>query len=100
MAVGLSLTQADINNKAATLALALRDTLAACSRFNALLQDTSIIPNDAFLTNLGFTQGEVNTLRAAFVAADKLNQIANAQATQSPASNFLVDIKKLCGAVV
>jgi hypothetical protein len=100
MTVGLSITQADINQRAAALAIGLRDSLEACRRFHAFLNDATIIPNDTFLTNLGFSSAEVTTLRAAFAAAKKLSDIANSLDTQTPASNFLVDIKKLCGTVV
>lgn len=100
MTVGRPLGQAEINATAGQLAVMLRDALRECSDFCDLLQNTSIIPNDAFLTGLGFTQAEVNTLRAAFVDAKALRQVAIGAAAQSPASNFLVNILKLTGTAV
>jgi len=101
MTLGLPLTQTDINVKAASLAIDLINALAACKRFKTeLLDNTNIIANDAALVAMGFTAGEVTTLRAAFAAASKLSDIANALDVQTPASNFLVDLRKLRGAVV
>jgi hypothetical protein len=100
MSVGFTLTKADIDARAGSLVTTLRDALARCAAFNALLNDTGIIPNDAFLTGLGYTSGEVTTLRAAFVALSKLNDVAHAAATQSPATDFFSDAKKLTGTVL
>lgn len=102
MTLGLPIDQASINQRAAVLAIGLRDALEACRRFKVdFLDNTNIIPNDAFLTSLSpaFTQAEVNTLRAAFGAAKKLSDIANALDVQAATSNFLVDLRKICGTV-
>lgn len=101
MTVGLPTDQASINQRAASLAIGLRDALEACRRFKVdFLDNANVIANDAQLVAGGHTQTEVNTLRAAFAAAKKLSDVANGLDTQSPASNMLVDLRKLCGTVV
>ena len=100
MALGLSMTQADINNRAGSLAIALRDSLRMCSDFCDLLNNTQIIPNDAFLTGLGFTAGEVTTLRAAFTDAKALRSVATAGQTVPSVNNFLFNLQKLWGTSV
>jgi len=100
MSVGFTLTKADIDARAGSLVVAVRDALARCAAFNALLNDTGIIPDNAFLTGLGYTSPEVTTLRAAFVDLSKLNDVARAAATQSPASDFFFNAKKLTGTVL
>jgi hypothetical protein len=100
MTVGLALGQAEINARAGALAIMLRDALRMCSDFCDLLQNTTIVPNDQYLLNMGFTQAEVNTLRAAFVDAKALRQVAIGAASQTPASNFLVNVLKLTGTSV
>jgi hypothetical protein len=70
MAVGLTLTKADIDQRAAGVIISLRDSLRRCSELNALLNDTTIIPNDAFLTTMGYSGPGAGTdiayLRGAF----------------------------------
>lgn len=100
MAVGMSLTQADINNRAGSLAIALRDALRQCSDFCDLLNNTQVIPNDAFLTALGFTAGEVTTLRAAFTDAKSLRQVAIGAQTVPSMNNFMFSLQKLLGTSV
>lgn len=100
MSVGLTLNKADIDTKAGALAIQLRDTLAACARFCDLLNNTQIIPNDAFLTGLGYTAGEVTTLRASFTDAKALYTVSHAGQTVPSVNDFFFNLQKLCGAVV
>ncbi len=100
MSVGFTLTKADIDARVGTLVVTLRDTLDRCRQMNALLNDTSIFANDAALTALGYTSGEVTTLRAAFVSLNKLNDISHANATQASANDFFFDAKHLTGTVL
>jgi hypothetical protein len=94
------MTQADLNNRAGSLAIALRDALRMCSDFCDLLNNTQIVPNDAFLTGLGFTAGEVTTLRAAFTDAKALRQVAFGSATVPSVNNFMFSVQKLTGTSV
>jgi len=97
MTVGRPVGQAEINAQAGALATALRDALRMCADFCDLLQDTTLIANDQVLINMGFTQAEVNVLRAAFVDAKNLRQVAIGAQSQPSPSNFLVNLKRLCG---
>lgn len=97
MTVGLPMGQAEINARAGSLAIALRDALRMCADFSDYLQNTQIIANDQVLVNMGFTQAEVNTLRAAFTDAKALRQVAIGAAAQTPANNFLFNLQKLTG---
>lgn len=97
MTVGLALGKPEIDAKAGSLAIMLHDALRMCSDFCDLLQNTTIIANDQVLLNMGYTQGEVNTLRAAFVDAKALRLVAIGTNAQTPASNFMVNLAKLTG---
>jgi len=98
--VGFPLGQAEINARAGALAVGLRDVLRQCSDFCDLLQNTQVIANDQVLLNMGYSQAEVNTLRAAFTDAKALRQIALGLATQPAANNFLFNLQKLMGSQV
>lgn len=100
MTVGRPIGQAEINAMAGQLAIMLRDALRQCSDFCDLLNNTAIIPNDTFLTGLGYTSGEVATLRAAFTDVKALRQVAIGAATQASANNFLFNLQKLTGTAV
>ena len=100
MSVGLPIGQAEINARAGSLAIALRDAMRQCSDFCDLLNNTQIIANDQALINMGFTAGEVTTLRAAFTDAKALRQVAIGAATQGSLNNFLFNLQKLWGTSV
>ena len=105
MSVGYSLTKADIDNKAAGLVVGVRDNLRRCSDFCTLLNDTTIIANDAALIALGYTSGEVTTLRAAFTdlggaSGSSLYRIFTAAATLGGANDFMFNAKHLTGVVL
>lgn len=100
MTVGRPLGQAEINAMAGQLAIMIRDALRQASDFCDLLNNTQIIPNDAFLTAMGFTQAEVNTLRAAFTDAKSLRLVAIGTNAQASPNNFLFNLQKLTGTAV
>jgi hypothetical protein len=100
MSVGLDLTKAALDSRAGSLAIALRDALRQCSDFCDLLNNTNVIPNDAFLTGMGYTAGEVTTLRAAFTDAKALRNVATAAQTVPSVNDFLFNLKKLMGTSV
>lgn len=66
MSVGLTLTKADLDQRAAGVVISLRDALRRASELNALLSDTTIIANDAALTTMGYTTQEITWLRGTF----------------------------------
>ena len=99
MSIGLTLTKVDIDQRAAAVVLATRDSLRRCAEMCNLLNDTSIFANDAALTGLGYSAGEVTQLRAAFTDLKKLNDIAGAAATQSATNDFWFNAKHLTGVI-
>jgi len=104
MSAGLTLTKADLDNRMATIFINLRDNLRRASELCALLNDTTIVPNDAFLTGLGYTSGEVTTLRAAFTdlggTGTSLFRIATGQVAGPGAPNdFYFNAKHLSGVI-
>jgi hypothetical protein len=100
MTIGLPLDQAGINARAGSLAIALRDALRQCADFSDLLSNTQIIANAQALINMGFTAGEVTTLRAAFTDAKALRLVATGAATQGSLNNFFFNLQKLMGTSV
>ena len=106
MTVGLTLLKADIDNRAASVIISLRDSLRRCSEMCALLNDTGIVPADpAYLQSvLGYTAGEVTLLRAAFTdlggTGTSLYRIANGQVAGPGSPNdFFFNAKKLTGII-
>lgn len=104
MSVGLSLTKADIDNRAASVVIQLRDSLRRASEFCTLLNNTNVIPNDAFLTSMGYTAGEVTTLRTSFTdlggTGVSLFRIANgAVAGPGSPNDFFFTAKLLTGVI-
>jgi hypothetical protein len=95
MSVGIPVAKADVDNRAGGLAVQLRNDLAQCVSFKAWLDSVS----DGFLTGLGYTSGEITTLRGSFVDLNKLSNIAHALDTQTPASDFFFNAKLLTGVV-
>ena len=99
MTAGLSLTKGDLDNRAGSLVIAVRDGLARCAQFCDLLNDTSIFANDAALIALGYTQGEVTMMRAAFTDLKALWNVAKANGTVPSNNDFWFNAKHLTGVV-
>jgi hypothetical protein len=100
MSAGFSFTKADLDAKMGSLVVTVRDGLLRCNQMNSLLNNTQIVPNDAFLTGLGYTSGEVTILRAAFADLNSLNNVANAAGTVPSNNNFFFNAQKLTGVVL
>jgi len=96
MSIGYPVTKIDLDNLMGRLVVALRDDLNAIVSFKAELDDTAILP-DATLTGLGYTSGEITTIRASFADLKKLSDIAKAAATQSATNDFWFNAKLLAG---
>lgn len=99
MSVGYTFTKSDIDQRAGGLVVAVRDALDRARQFNALLLNTNIVPNDAFLTAMGYSAGEVTTLRAAFVDLNSLYNVSHAAATVPSTNDFFFNAQKLTGVV-
>ena len=82
--------------------LNLRMALDEVARINTMLQNDPRF-TDANMTadpsagGYGYTSAEMQAIKPAFAALSKLRDIANAQATQSPADNFFFWAKNLTG---
>jgi hypothetical protein len=105
MSLGYTITKADIDLKAAGLVVTLRDSLQRCNDFCALLNNTNKVPNDAFLTGLGYTSGEVTSLRAAFTdlggaSGSSLYRLAHGQATLGGANDYFFNAQLLTGVLL
>jgi hypothetical protein len=98
VSTGYVIDKATVDNTMGRLVTALRNDLVAIVTFKALLDDTTILP-DATLTGLGYSSGEITTIRAAFTDLKKLSDIANATATQSSTNDFWFNAKHLTGIV-
>lgn len=100
MSVGFTLTKADIDAKVGSLVVETRNSLDRCKQMCDLLNNTNIIPNDAFLISLGYTAGEVTTLRAAFTDLKALFNVSHAAGTVPSNNDFFFNAQKLTGVVL
>lgn len=95
MSVGFPVTKADMDNLMGRQVLALWTALDDVRKFKAGLDDS--IHNDAFLTSLGYSTGDITALRAAYADLDKLRQISHAAAIQAATNDFWFNAKSLSG---
>lgn len=95
MAVGFAVAKTDVDQRAGGLVQQLWQVLDDIRRQKLWLDDAA--HNDAFLTGLGYSAGEISTLRAAFTDLDKLRQVAHAAATQAAVNDFFFNAKNLTG---
>jgi hypothetical protein len=102
VSVGFPAAKGDFDSRAGSLVVALRQNLLNCSAFCAVLQGAPW-STDANLIALGYTQAEVTLLKAAFTdlggAGTSLYRIANGQASNASANNYLFNADQLCGVV-
>lgn len=96
MSVGYSITKLDVDNRMGVLVTSVRQSLLDCVAFKKWLDDAAL-GTDAFLTTLGYSAGEIATIRAAFNAMNNLNNIARGTGTQASVNDFFFDAKKLTG---
>jgi len=93
MAVGIPYGKIDIDQRAGNLAKDLRDQLIEIQQFKVWLDSAT----DQSLQDFTYTAAEITLLRSAFVDLDKLAQIYQGLATQSPAYDFRVFAKRIIG---
>lgn len=91
MSLGFPAAKTDIDARSAALALQLRDTFVRIGNYNTWLQATA----DANLVALGYSAGEVTTLKAAMFDLNKLYSISTAGATQASTNDFWFNAKSL-----
>lgn len=95
MTLGFPALKTDIDARSGQLALTLRDTFRSIQLFKAWL-DTK---TDQNLLDLGYNQGEVNTLRSAMADLDQLRTVYEGTATRTPAYDYRTFAKLLVGVV-
>jgi hypothetical protein len=93
MALGFPTDKNTVDQRCASVALNLRETLNQVANIKIWLDGQT----DATLLALNYSQTEVNTLRSAYTALDNLRKVATAQGTQAVANDFFFDAKKLLG---
>lgn len=93
MAVGFPNTKNDIDGQAGRLVLALRDGIRQVNDMKVFLDSLT----DGDLTTLGYSTGDVATLRAAITDLYSLGRVANGQQTQPAANDFFFAGRKLLG---
>lgn len=96
--IGLQSNVVDINARAGSLYIQLRDTLNAIKNFQSMLTATL----DADLTSPDqngktFTAAEVTNLKSAYTDLDKLRQIFEGTQTQATTYDFRTFAKLLAG---
>jgi hypothetical protein len=95
VSVGFPTNKGDVDSRAGSLAVTVRDDLARIRQFKAWL-DTQ---TDGNLTGLTYTTAEVATLRSAYTDLDKLAQVYLGLATQGTTYDFQTFAKLLTGVV-
>lgn len=93
MAAGFPLTREVIDNFSADRARQVQSALSVAQKHHLWLSGVS----DGDLLALGYSQGDVDTLRGTYLALDKLARIATAQEVQAAPDDFLWNAKKLIG---
>lgn len=93
MSVGITLSKSDIDVRLGQLGISLN------SAFNTVKLTKTYLDTqtDANLIALGYTQGEVNTLRSAILDLDNLRQVWEGTRTQGTAYDFRTFEKLLWG---
>lgn len=100
MTVGRGLTKVDIDARASAVVEQLWGAFTQANQMSLWLANTTIIPSDTTLTNLGYTAGEVTLLRAAINdlgSANGLWGVAHNQKTVPATNNFFFNAQLLTG---
>ena len=90
---GFAKDQADIDFRAGSLAVSLRNTFAEIERFKQFLDATP----DQELEDLGYTSQEVAVLKSAFTDMNKLALIYNGDDIQAAPNDFGFWARQLMG---
>jgi hypothetical protein len=93
---GYDFTKVSLDNRIGRAVITLQAAFDEVEQIELLLQDSSRA-SDTILLGLGYGQGEINTIRAAFAALSALDRIGHAQADQPAANDFWWDAKNLTG---
>lgn len=99
MPAGYPVDKLSLDNRMGALVMGVRKALSDVVAFKALLDDTTVLP-DSVLTGLGYSAGEITTIRASFTDLKKLSDIASNAATQSAPNDFWFNAKHLTGIAI
>jgi hypothetical protein len=100
MAVGRGITKNDIDQRLPLVIEGVWNSLNLANQAALWLANTTIIPNDAFLTNLTYTQAEVTLMRAAINdlgSSNGLWGVAHNLKTVPSTNNFFFAAQQLTG---
>lgn len=100
MTIGRPLTKVDLDARADSVVEQLWGALRQANEFAQLLANTTIIPNDTALTNLGYSAVEVTLLRQAINdlgSATGLWGVAHNLKTVTATNNFFFSAQQLTG---
>jgi hypothetical protein len=98
MAVGIATTKQQVDDKAASLIIALWRALDDLHEFKLWLDDGT--HNDSFLTALGYSAPDITLLRNSIAdlgGASGLWAVSHAAFTPSGSSNYFANAKQLTG---
>lgn len=90
---GLEITKATADLRMGSVVVTLRETFEDIQTLKGWLDGKS----DSELTSMGWTAGEVATMKSAFTDLDDLRRVAYAQATQGAVRNFFAFAQNLTG---
>ena len=93
MAVGLTISKAELDAQAGNTALQVREAFRAVQ----LLQAWLVTQTNGDLLALGYAQADVDRIKSAFVDLDKLRTIYEGTATQATTYDFRQFAKLLVG---
>jgi predicted Zn-dependent protease len=100
MAVGRGITKNDIDQRLPLVIEGVWNSLNLANQAALWLANTTIIPNDAFLTSLTYTQAEVTLMRTAINdlgSANGLWGVAHNLKTVPSTNNFFFSAQQLTG---
>lgn len=100
MAVGRGYTKNDIDNRMSAIVEQVWGSLDLANRASLWLANTNIVPNDAALVALGYTQAEVTLLRAGvndLGSANGLWGVAHNVKTVPAVNNFFFNSQLFTG---
>lgn len=101
MSVGRGITKSDIDLRMSSVVEQVWNSLNIANQASLWLANTNIVPNDTFLTNLGYTSGEVTLLRAAINdlghSTNGLWAVAHNLKTVPSTNNFFFNGQQITG---
>jgi hypothetical protein len=98
MSAGFPSAKSDIDSRAGSLVVAVRDSLYNAQRFSIELANDTRFTN-ANLVTAGYLSAEATLLHTAFTDLQNLYNVAHALGTQATANDFFFSAGQLTGVV-